>query len=98
MLIAFIDCYEVVYHEFLTQGQTVDKEFYMDFFKAFTEDLRWKRPELWGNKNWILHHINTPSHASLLVDQFLANEGRAILPCPLYSSDLASVVFFYFLK
>jgi hypothetical protein len=46
-----------------------------------------KRPELWRNHNWLLHHDNTPAHASLKTTEFLTNNIVIGPYCP-YSSDL----------
>lgn len=98
MLIIFFDYRGVVHHEFVPQGQTVNKEFYVQVLRRLREDVRRKRPELWKNKSWVLHHDNAPSHSSLLVSQFLAGNEIAVLPHPPYSPDLAPADFFLFPK
>lgn len=98
MLIIFFDYRGVVHHEFVPQGQTVNKEFYVQVLRRLREDVRRKRPELWKNKSWVLHHNNAPSHSSLLVSQFLAGNEIAVLPHPPYSPDLAPADFFLFPK
>jgi len=45
---------------------------------------------------WVLHHDNVPSHASLLVREFLVKQTVATLPQPSYSPDLAPPDFFLF--
>jgi hypothetical protein len=52
------------------------------------------RPEI--TNTWVLHHDNAPSHASLLVREFLAKQTVAMLPQPPYSPDLALPDFFLF--
>ncbi|UYV77099.1 hypothetical protein LAZ67_14003280 [Cordylochernes scorpioides] len=66
----------VVHHEFLPQGRTVNKEYYLQVMRNFREAIRQKRPDLWKNKNWLLHHDNAPAHTSLLVRDFLAKNNR----------------------
>ncbi|UYV82663.1 hypothetical protein LAZ67_22000430 [Cordylochernes scorpioides] len=56
----------VVHQEFLPQGRTVDKEYYLQVMRNLREAIRQKRPDLWKNKNWLLHHDNAPAHTSLL--------------------------------
>ena len=80
----------------MPQGQTVNKEFYVQVLRRLKEDVHRKRPELWKNKSWVLHHDNAPSHSSLLVSQFLAGNKIAVLPHPPYSPDLAPADFFLF--
>jgi len=52
------------------------------------------RPEI--ANTWVLHHDNAPSHASLLVREFLAKQTVATLPQPPYSPDLARPISFCF--
>ncbi|UYV79182.1 hypothetical protein LAZ67_17001381 [Cordylochernes scorpioides] len=61
-LIVFFDCRGVVHHEFLPQGRMVNKEYYLQVMRNLHEAIRQKRPDLWKNKNWLLHHDNAPAH------------------------------------
>ncbi|UYV74235.1 hypothetical protein LAZ67_11002565, partial [Cordylochernes scorpioides] len=88
----------VVHHEFLPQGRTVNKEYYLQVMRNLREAIRQKRPDLWKNKNWLLHHDNTPAHTSLLVRDFLAKNNTLMMPQPPYSPDLAPCDFFLFPK
>ena len=54
------------------QGGTVNKEYYRQVMRNLREAIREKRPDLWKNKNWLLHHDNALTHTSLLVNDFLA--------------------------
>ncbi|UYV67726.1 hypothetical protein LAZ67_5001784 [Cordylochernes scorpioides] len=83
LLTVFFDCRGVVHHEFLPEGRTVNKEYYLQVMRNLREAIRQKRPDLWMNKNWLLHHDNAPAHTSLL---------------PPYSPDLAPCDFFLFPK
>ncbi|UYV60623.1 hypothetical protein LAZ67_1001697 [Cordylochernes scorpioides] len=58
LLTVFFDCSGVVHHEFLPQGRTVNKEYYLQVMRNLCEAIRQKRPDLWKNKNWLLHHDN----------------------------------------
>ncbi|UYV79546.1 hypothetical protein LAZ67_17003073 [Cordylochernes scorpioides] len=84
----------VVHHEFLPQGRTVNKEYYLQVMRNFREAIRQKRLDLWKNKNWLLHHDNAPAHTSLLVRDFLAKNNTLMMPQPPYSPDLAPCDFF----
>ncbi|UYV62765.1 hypothetical protein LAZ67_2001857 [Cordylochernes scorpioides] len=98
LLTVFFDCRGVVHHEFLPQGRTVNKEYYLQVMRNLREAIRQKRPDLWMNKNWLLHHDNAPAHNSLLVRDFLAKNNTLMMPQPPYSPDLAPCDFFLFPK
>ncbi|UYV70979.1 hypothetical protein LAZ67_8001310 [Cordylochernes scorpioides] len=94
LLTVFFDCRGVVHHEFLPQGRTVNKEYYLQVMRNLREAIRQKRPDLWKNKNWLLHHDNAPAHTSLLVRDFLAKNNTLMMPQPPHSPDLAPCDFF----
>ncbi|UYV64012.1 SEC14L1, partial [Cordylochernes scorpioides] len=98
LLTVFFDCRGVVHHEFLPQGRTVNKEYYLQVMRNLREAIRQKRPDLWKNKNWLLHHDNAPAHTLLLVRDFLAKNNTLMMPQPPYSPDLAPCDFFLFPK
>ncbi|UYV76286.1 hypothetical protein LAZ67_13003262 [Cordylochernes scorpioides] len=98
LLTVFFDCRGVVHHEFLPQGRTVNKEYYLQVMRNLREAIRQKRPDLWKNKNWLLHHDNAPAHTSLLVRAILAKNNTLMMPQPPYSPDLAPCDFFLFPK
>ncbi|UYV64880.1 hypothetical protein LAZ67_3002255 [Cordylochernes scorpioides] len=98
LLTVFFDCRGVVHHEFLPQGRTVNKEYYLQIMRNLREAIRQKRPDLWKNKNWLLHHDNAPAHTSLLVRNILAINNTLMMPQPPYSPDLAPCDFFLFHK
>ncbi|KAG5309963.1 MOS1T transposase, partial [Pseudoatta argentina] len=66
--------------------------------RRFAYTIRQKRPDLWKNKNWLLHHDNAPAYTSLLVRKFLAKNNTLMMPQPPYSPDLAPCHFFLFPK
>ncbi|UYV80763.1 hypothetical protein LAZ67_19001657 [Cordylochernes scorpioides] len=98
LLTVFFDCRGVVHHEFLPQGRTVNKEYYLQVMRNLREAILQKRPDLWKNKNWLLHHDNATAHTSLLVRDFLAKNNTLMMPQPPYSPDLAPCDFFLFPK
>ncbi|UYV63804.1 hypothetical protein LAZ67_2005705, partial [Cordylochernes scorpioides] len=98
LLTVFFDCRGVVHHEFLPQGRTVNNEYYLQVMRNLREAIRQKRPDLWKNKNWLLHHDNAPAHTSLLVRDFLAKNNTLMMPQPPYSLDLAPCDVFLFPK
>src|SRR5215469_6301242 len=66
--------------------------------RRLRENVRRRRPELWREETWLLHHDNAPSHTSVLTQQFLAKYKIAVIPHPPYSPDLAPCDFFLFQK
>jgi len=47
MLAVFFDSDGVVHYEFLPQGQTVNKEYYLEVMQRLREAVRKKRPDAW---------------------------------------------------
>ncbi|UYV67803.1 hypothetical protein LAZ67_5002107 [Cordylochernes scorpioides] len=88
----------VVHHEFLPQGRTINKEYYLQVMRNLRKAILQKHPDLWKNKNWLLHHDNAPAHTLLLVHDFLAKNNTLMMPQPPYSPDLAPCDFFLFPK
>ena len=56
MLAVFFDWKGIVHHEFVPRGQMVNKQLYQEFLARLREAVRRKRPELWENQTWMLHH------------------------------------------
>jgi hypothetical protein len=83
----------IVHKEFVPPGQTVKRKFYYDVLRRMRENVRRKRPDKWRNNSWALHHDNTPAHASLVLQQFMASTNTTVFPHPPYSSDLAPCSF-----
>ena len=47
----FFDCNVVMHHEFLPQGRTVNKEYYLEVISRLHEEISQKRTELWKNQS-----------------------------------------------
>jgi len=75
-------------------GQTVNGKFYCKVLRR----MRRKRPEMWKNGNWLLHHDNAHAHTSLVVREFLTKNNVSTVPHPAYSPDLAPCDFHVFPK
>ena len=84
----------VVHYEFVPTGQTVNQVYYLEVLNRLREKVRRKRPELFANNSWILHHDNVPAHRALSVKEFLATKQRTVLEHPAHSPDLAPSEFF----
>lgn len=98
MMIVFFDIHGILYVNWVPEGQTMNKEYYLEVLATLRERVRRKRPELWKNKSWILHQDNAPVHTALVVKSFLAKHGIPVLEHPPYSPDLAPCDFFMFPK
>jgi hypothetical protein len=57
--------------EFVLAGQTVNSAYYYGVLRRMRENVRILRPELWRQKNWLLHHENAPSLATFFRRYFL---------------------------
>jgi len=98
LLVVFFDWKGNVHHEFVPRGQMVNKQLYQEVLARLRDAVRRKRPELWENQTWMLHHDNTPTHASLLIRSYLAKHQTSVVPRPPYSPDFAPADFFLFPK
>ena len=59
--------------------------------------LGWfRRPQRWVTSDWQLHHINTPTHASCLVQSFLAKHQITQVTQPYCGPDLVPCNFWLF--
>jgi len=96
MMAIFFNWQGVIHYEFVPRGQTVNKAFYLAVLKRLREAERRKRPQLWTNQSWVLHHEHAPAHSSFLVRNFLAKNETTVVPQPSYSPDLALADFFLF--
>jgi transposase len=53
---------------------------------------------MWKNRDWLLHHDNSPAHISLVMREFLTKNNVTTVPHPTYSPDLAPSDFYMFPK
>jgi transposase len=81
--------FDIVHHKFVSPNTTLNSDFYCNGLKCLRENVRRKRPELWHNHNWLLHHDNAPAHMTLKTTEFVTNNNMVIAPHPLYFPDLA---------
>jgi hypothetical protein len=59
MLTVFFDHKDVVHHEHVLDGQTVNREYYVEVVCRL-HDVQHKRPASWKQGDWQLDHNNTP--------------------------------------
>jgi hypothetical protein len=50
----------------------VNSAYYCDVLRPLCENVQRLRPELWEQKNWLLHH-NVPAHTSLFTRDFFTD-------------------------
>ena len=89
MLVVFSVWKGTVLHESVPRDQMVNKQLYQEVLAYLRDVVRRKRPELWENHTWMLHHDNAPAHSSLLIRSYLAKHQTYVVPHPPYSPDLA---------
>jgi len=78
-MVVFLDWKGIVYHEFVPHGQMVNKQLYQEVLAHLRDAVRMKRPELWENQTWMLHHDNAPAHTSLFICSYLAKHQTSIV-------------------
>ncbi|GFY21789.1 uncharacterized protein TNCV_1169331 [Trichonephila clavipes] len=91
--IVLFDADGIVHQDYAPQGQTVNKEFYLDVMRRLREAVRRKRPVLWASFRWMLHHDGAPAHTANLVQQFLTKNGTIQAAHPPYSPDMSPLDF-----
>jgi hypothetical protein len=65
-------------------GQTVNSEYYYDVLRRLRENLLRLCLELWRQKNWLLHHDNTPSHTSFFPREVLTKNKTVVSTYPTF--------------
>jgi hypothetical protein len=79
----------IVHHSYAPEGQTINKEYYVEVIRHLRDAVWRKRPNLWASCNWQLHHDNAPALSSHLIDSFLAKHGIPVVCQAPYSPDMA---------
>jgi hypothetical protein len=80
----FFDKKGIAYKEFFLVGQAVNYAYYCDVLRDYVKMCGRLRPELWRQKNWLLHHDNAPSHTSLITREFFTKSNMAVVTHPPY--------------
>ena len=94
----FFDSTGIIYMDWVPHGQTVNKEYYVEFLRESRKRFRRKRPVLFKSGQRHLHQDNTPVHNSILVTDYLTKMGIKTVPQPPFSPDLAPCDFWLFPK
>ena len=98
LLTVVFDSNAVVHQDFLPQGRTVNKKYYLEVMRRSRKAIRQKLTELWKNQSQMLHHDKAPALTSQLMREFLAKNKNVIMTQPPYSPDLKPGDFFLFPK
>jgi hypothetical protein len=98
LLTVFFDYRGIVHHSYAPEGQTVNKEYYLEVIRHLRDGVWRKRPDLWASCNWQLHHDNAPAHSSHMIQSFLAKHGIPVVRQAPYSPDMAPCDFWLFPK
>ena len=72
-------------------GQIVNKEYYVEVIREFSERFRRKRPALFKSGQWHFHQNNAPVHNSILVTDYLTKMGIKTVSHAPYSLDHSSL-------
>ena len=96
MLTVFFDDQGVVYHVHAPEGQTINKQYYLEVLRRLRGAVLRKRPALWATQDWHLHHGNAPAHSSHLIQEFLAKHGITQVRQASYSPGMAPCDFWLF--
>ena len=92
----FFDSRGIVHHEYAPEGQTINKEYYLEVLRRLRAAVQKKRPDMWRAKNFQLHHDNAPAHSAHVIQDFLAKNGMPLVRQAPYSPDLAPCDFWLF--
>ena len=87
-----------MYVHWVPTGQTVKKEYYVEFLREFKKRFRRKRPELFKSGEWHFHQDNAAVHNSTLVIDYLTKMAIKTVRHPPYSPDVAPCDFCLFPK
>ena len=88
----------MIYIHRVPTGQTVNKEYYVQVLREFSQRLRRKRPALFKSDQWHFHLDTAPVPNSILVSDYLTKMGINIVSQPPYSLELTPCDFWLFPK
>ena len=97
-MIPFFDSTGKIYLHWVSTGQTVNKEYYVEVLREFRKWFRRKRPALFKSGQWHFHQDNALVHNSNLVPDYLTKMGIKTVPQPPNSPDLGPCDFWLFPK
>jgi hypothetical protein len=92
LLTVFFEYRGIVHHSYAPEGQTIDKEYYLEVICHLRDAVWLKRPDLWASCNWQLHYDNAPAHSSHLIQSFLAKHSIPVVRQASYSQTWLLVI------
>ena len=98
MFIVFFDMEGIVHYEYVSQGQIVNQQFYLQVLKRLRLAFSQKGPQKRAAGAWALHNDNAPAHTAHSIQVFLASRGIPVIQQPSYSPDMALCDFWFFLQ
>ena len=98
LMIPFFDSTGMIYMHWVSTGQTVNKEYYVEVLREFRKRFLGKRPTLFKSGQWHFHQDNAPVHNFIVVIDYLTKMGIKTVAHPPYSPDLAPCDFCLFPK
>jgi hypothetical protein len=84
--------------DLVLERQTVNQFYYKEVLTTLREQVRRRRPEMWKNSLWVLHHDDVLAHTTLSVKSFLMKHKITMLEHTSYSPGLALCDFFFISK
>jgi hypothetical protein len=82
MLVTFCDSQGIIHKEFVPPGQTVNKEYYVEFLSRLVQRICRVRPRFQERGSWFLLHDNGRLQTVVSVEQFLEKQGNPELNPP----------------
>ena len=76
-------------NEYTPQGQSINKEHYLEVFLHPHDAVRQKRPDLWAAGTWQLHNDNAWAHSLKLIQTFFAKHNIPVVWQAPYSPNMA---------
>jgi hypothetical protein len=89
LLTVFFGYRWIVHHSYVPDGQTINKEYYLEVIRHLRDAVWHKRPDLWASRNWQLHHDNALAHSSHLIQSSLAKHCIPVVCHAPYPPDIA---------
>ena len=88
----------MIYRHWVPNGETVNKEYYIEVLREFRKRFPLKRPALFKSSQWQFHQDNAPVNNSILVTDYLTKMGIKTVLQPPYSPHLSPCDFWLFPK
>ena len=85
----FFDSTGIIYMHYVSTGQTVNNEYYVEVLREFRKRFRRKMPAIFKSGQWHFHQDNAPVHNSIFVIDYLTKLSIKTVHHPPYSPDLA---------